>query len=221
MGPPSSIGSAHRLGTLLKMTETRIFFIGFNKCGSRSFAQLCQRAGFDAYHGGNFDPLSLLIPINLALGRKCLDGFESYKAFSDSMNLSKSFRELDRDYPNGSKYVLNTRNVTNWLVSRLNHGNGAYVEFMNFMNKKNLEWQEWVELWREEFLEHERQVMDYFRGREDIFLRYDIETDDLSKFKNFIGPHLFSDQDELPHKGRTGKVFFAADADRIFQTATP
>lgn len=203
------------------MKETRIFFIGFNKCGSRSFAQLCQRAGFNAYHGGNFDPLSLLIPINMALGRKCLEGFEHYQAFSDSMNLSKSFRELDRDYPSGSKFVLNTRNVTNWLVSRLNHGNGVYVEYMNFLNNRNLEWHEWVELWREEFLEHERQVMEYFRGRDDVFLRYDIETDKLSKFKEFIGQHYFKNQEMLPHKGKTSEVFFAADGEQIFQKAAP
>ncbi len=211
--------SAYHLSEMLKMKGTRIFFIGFNKCGSRSFAQLCRRAGFNAYHGGNFDPLSLLIPINMALGRKCLEGFESYEVFADSMNLSKSFREIDREYSSGSKFVLNTRDVTSWLVSRLNHGNGAYVDYMNFLCQKDLEWYEWTELWRTEFLDHELRVMEYFRGREDIFLRYDIETDKLWKFKEFIGTHLLPNQELLPHKGKTGKVFFAADAERIFQTS--
>jgi hypothetical protein len=194
----------------------KVFFIGFNKCGTRSFTWLFREAGLKAYHGSDEDPLHQQIPRNVNLGRKCLSGFENYDAYSDSERLSYSFREIDKDYPN-SRFVLNTRDINRWIVSRLNHGEGKYVEFMNGFEGKNLAWHEWVDVWRAEFIAHERQVTEYFQGREATFLRYDIETDPLRRFNEFIGTELVPGQAKLPHVGLTTKQFFASDGERIFK----
>ena len=194
----------------------KVFFIGFNKCGTRSFTWLFREAGLKAYHGSDEDPLHTQIPRNIELGRRSLSGFENYDAYSDSEKLSYSFREIDKDYPN-SRFVLNTRNINRWIVSRLNHGEGKYVEFMNGFEGKNLAWHEWAEVWRTHFIEHESQVTEYFRGRDATFLRYDIEIDTLLKFNKFIGIELHPGQEKLPHLGLTTNKFFAADGEHIFR----
>jgi len=194
----------------------KVFFIGFNKCATRSFTSLFRGAGLNPYHGGDADPLYYQIPRNIAAGRKPLEGFEDYDAYSDSQRLSFRFRDIDRGYPN-SKFVLNTRDVNRWIVSRLNHGDGTYVEYMNEAKNKNLTWDEWVSVWRLQFIEHERQVTTYFQGRSESFLRYDIETDSLANFNKFIGVELAPDGVELPHHGLTMQKFFALDGDRIIK----
>jgi hypothetical protein len=194
----------------------KVFFIGFNKCGTRSFSQLFWEAGLNAYHGSDEDPLYRQIPRNIDLARKCLYGFENYDAYSDSEKLSYSFRRLDKDYPD-SRFVLNTRDINRWIVSRLNHGEGRYIDFVNQFEGKNLTWHEWVEVWRARFISHEKQVIEYFRGRDDTFLIFNIETDPLRKFNCFIGTELVPGREKLPHFGLTAKKFFAADGERIYK----
>lgn len=199
------------------MDRVRIFFIGFDHCGTRSFTELFKCAGFKTYHGGDFDPLSLLVKINMALGRRSLDGLENYDVYSDSHELAINFMQLDHDYRVGSKFVLNTRDVTRWIVSRLNHGSGDYISHMNRLHHKRLEWMEWAEIWRSDFLEHELRVVQYFRGRDDVFLRFDIETDKLSKLRDFLGWHFLPEAEKLPQKGKTSYPIFVADGDKILR----
>src|SRR5262245_41193753 len=113
------------------MAKRSFFFIGFNRCGTRSLHRWLCDAGVDAFHGGKDEAgRDVGIMLNLAQGRPALESFDGHEAYLDLRVLHQRFRDFDRDYP-ASRFILNTRDIDRWLVSRLNHIEGAYVDFMN------------------------------------------------------------------------------------------
>ena len=56
----------------------------------------------------------------LADGRPLLEDIEDADAYSDILALSTNFDVLDRQYP-GSKFILTTRDLDDWLDSRTRH----------------------------------------------------------------------------------------------------
>jgi hypothetical protein len=115
------------------------------------------------------------------------------------------FRDLDAAYP-GSRFVLNTRQVDGWLLSRLNHMNGTYVKFLNLYYRTELSAAEWVERWRQEFVEHEAAVHDHFQRSQSPYLRFDVEADKPATLAAFLEIEA---ADELPRKNMTKKRPFA------------
>lgn len=173
----------------------KVFFIGFNKCGTSSLhAWLCD-AGVKAFHGGqDTGGVDVAIMINIAQGRPALEGVSGYDAYLDLRMLHQRFKDFDHDYP-GSKFVLNTRPVDDWLRSRVNHLNGAYVAFTNLFHDVELTLSEWSDRWRRQFVEHEAAVAHHFEGRADQYARYDITTDRPADLAAFLG---IAAADELP-----------------------
>ena len=199
---------------MLPKLDFKVFFIGFNKCGTRSFHKYFSDCGLASLHGAATDDSHVAILLNVALGEPALRGLAPYDVYLDVGAVQSQFRCLDRDYP-GSKFVLNVRDVDRWLVSRLNHANGRYVEFMNLYYETNLTWSEWVERWRAEFIAHERAAVDHFRGRDADFLRFDVETDRLADLISFIGADCLEAWGELPREGVTQDRYYGLDWGRI------
>lgn len=84
----------------------KVFCIGFNKTGTSSIHQLFLELGLRSYHGyySHFpvgDPL-----------------FKQFQCFSDGDE--HPFELLDRSYP-GSRFIVTTRRLDDWLVSRIRH----------------------------------------------------------------------------------------------------
>jgi hypothetical protein len=194
--------------------DFKLFFIGFNKCGTRSLHQYFLDCGLDSYHGGATGDTHMAVLINVALGEPALRGLAPHDVYLDLGAVQSQFQYLDRDYP-GNKFVLNIRDVNRWLVSRLNHLNGRYVEFMNLYYGMNLTWPEWVERWRGEFMAHERAAIEHFRGRDANFLRFDVETDQLTDLISFIGSDCLEPRSELPRVGETEDRHYILDGSRI------
>jgi len=179
----------------------KLFFIGFNKCGTTSLHRWLVDAGIRSFHGGGGEiDHHAVILANVARGRPALDGFDQYDAYLDVRAVQEQFRALDRDYP-GSKFVLNTRNVDRWIVSRLNHLDGGYVSFMNLYYGVDLSWSEWAAIWRREFAEHEAAVDQHFKLSGSPFLRFDIEADTPSDLAAFLC--LQGAADDLPRENTT------------------
>jgi len=102
------------------VSKKKIFIIGFNKCGTRTLSEYFDTQGLDAYHVGNdFYSFSCQLTDNMAHRKKILDTYE-HDVYSDHAFLPRYYKRLDEDYPD-SLFILNTRDVDDWLISRLNH----------------------------------------------------------------------------------------------------
>ena len=84
----------------------KIFCIGFNKTGTSSMHQLFLELGLRSYHG-YYSHFPVMDPI-----------YGQFQCFSDGDQ--HPFELLDRTYP-GSRFIVTTRPLDDWLVSRIRH----------------------------------------------------------------------------------------------------
>jgi hypothetical protein len=82
----------------------KIFVIGFNKTGTTSFDTLFIKLGINSTHDCSDIPVMEII--------------DKYDAFTDGEHLN--FQEYFKKYPD-SLFILNTRPMKNWLISRYKH----------------------------------------------------------------------------------------------------
>jgi len=186
----------------------KIFQIGFNKCGTTSIHYLFENFTNPKIPSIHWDSgnLAKTIEDNIKNSRNLLTGYETYTSFFDMEYLDDKYffagtlyKELDMQYPN-SKFILNTRNINNWIVSRLNHKNKTYIE--RHMSYYLLNQEEIIKKWKKEWTKHHRDVSVYFNNRKNDLLIYNIESDDIGKIKDFF-PQIEFITDNIPHVTRT------------------
>lgn len=83
------------------MIYDKIFVIGFNKTGTSSFHSLFQNLNLKSQHDNIWN-------------------IDEYQCFSDGYHSEGKYKQYYRSYPN-SLFILNTRPLNNWLVSRSKH----------------------------------------------------------------------------------------------------
>jgi hypothetical protein len=183
----------------------KIFIIGFNKTGTHSFHEYFKKNLISSIHwdGGK---LARTIKYNHKNGIKILTGYEQYTVFSDMedvLNLNYAhvdyFMEFDKMYP-GSKFILNIRDVENWIKSRINHGGGWYVNYL--CRKLNLTKEKLNQKWREDYYNHTENVINYFSDKPNKLLIFDIEKDSIQKLNDFF-PNLQLNADLYEHLYKT------------------
>ncbi|MGM0577805.1 MAG: sulfotransferase [Myxococcota bacterium] len=96
----------------------------------------------------------------------------------------KYYEAFDRQYP-GSRFVLNTRNVDDWVASRLRFNEGRYRSCRHGDRVHATE-EELGECWAEEWREHHDAVRDYFRDRPGDLLVFDIDRHGPERFVEFF-----------------------------------
>ncbi|MAU85077.1 MAG: hypothetical protein CMA21_00515 [Euryarchaeota archaeon] len=197
----------------------RIFQIGFNRCGTTTLIRFFQANNLKCLHWGRGSiaagieasrlegtPLLSYIDGYFAYGDMEFVEVksESKKIFKKKpfrrlyKNLPKenlnpiyafeNFRELDKQYP-GSKFILNTRNVEDWINSRIRFLERGYFyckhgeRFHNTQEALN-------QCWREHWDEHTSNVREYFTNRPEDLLEFDLDKDGPEKIADF-----FSDLD--------------------------
>lgn len=213
--------------------KLRIFLIGFNKCGTNSFHELfsnyCSPLITSIHWNRGY--LARDIQDNIFAGKKPLEGYEAYSVYSDMecfrtkddkinfVSIAQDYFDLlDVHYPN-SKFILNTRNIDNWISSRMRHmcdfspmkygfttklqNQIPYVEYhkqaygINDDNKI-------INIWKQEWNDHHNTVISYFKSMPMKLLIYDIEKDPFSKITDFFRPYGLSfTADQLPHINKT------------------
>jgi hypothetical protein len=153
----------------------KIFCIGLNKTGTISLHEALEKLGFRSLHWGPPEARQQIARAK-ADGRPLVDDLVGYDAFSDIWLLSHNFDLLDRQYP-GSKFILTTRELGGWLVSRRRH-----VE-RNLARKEEgkysgtfLEVDE--DAWTEQYHKHHARVHKYFAHRPDDLLVMNITAGD-------------------------------------------
>ena len=170
----------------------KIFVIGLNKTGTMTIHYLFESNGFKALHWCiPSDPkykrnsVEESVIYNLKNNNNLLDKEldEKFQVFSDIQNLSTNFKLLDKQYPN-SLFIYNYRNVNSWILSRLNHSRGNYLNYWRKYNKKrHLSDTEVIEEWINLHRTHHEKVMNYFKNNKNI-IYYNIEEESLEQFIN-------------------------------------
>jgi hypothetical protein len=174
--------------------ETYIFIIGFNRTGTRSLAYFFNQNGIPAIH---YDSGKLMLTLleNIRSGRRLFHGYDrKYRVFTDvvfstdrhRLEGNKYFREMYKDYP-GSFFILNNRSTESWIESRIKHSGGRLLERqLNALNSKD--WDDAINLWRNEKLRHEADVKEFFREDPEHFLEIEIDDPELPrKLSEFLG----------------------------------
>ena len=81
----------------------KIFVIGFNKTGTSSIHELFRKLNINSVH--------ITVPV--------MEIIDKYDAFTDGRHFN--FKEYYEKYPD-SLFILNTRPIFKWLISRYKHG---------------------------------------------------------------------------------------------------
>lgn len=153
----------------------KVFQIGFNRCGAKYIDTLFELNGYRSINwaGGQ---LAEDIFYSRICGEKPLsrwaDDFTVFSNMESIHNVSmprmegfKHYEFLDSSYEN-SLFVLNTRNVDDWIYSRYNYRNGEYASLHAF--HLNVGLNELNEIWRKEWECHVRRCREYFSGRDNL-----------------------------------------------------
>lgn len=190
------------------MTDSslKIFDIGFNKCGTRTFHHMMIKAGYSCKH---WDEGRIALDIKNAFDKKKLPltQYEGIECFSDMANEIpgsfvlgyKYFQFLVESFPN-SLFILTNRNVDDWITSRMNHGSLK----KRYLKEFNLESFEDVErFWREDWANHRKNIRDYFESNKiaNRLFHLNIENPDLDGLSKFLNQKITYEM--WQHKGRS------------------
>ena len=150
----------------------KIFGIGLNKTATVSFHEAMSILGFRSIHWGGPEFKAPIVRAKNASLPLLTDVSPEWEVFSDIQVLTNNFDLLDEQYP-GSRFVLTTRPLDDWLDSRRRHveKNRARAEHGTYSG-------DFLEIdvddWTQEYLDHHERVRSHFAGRPDALLEIDI-----------------------------------------------
>ena len=198
----------------------KIFYIGFNRCATLSLASFFADNSLDKNSVTHWDygRLASKMYKNFLEKKTLLSGLESKIFYLDMeccveennkkkwVYMYKHFRLLDEQYPN-SKFILNIRNLNNWIDSRKNwliwHENewNSYAEVLAKI--ENLNQEELFKKWKREWSIHNIEVANYFKQRPTDLLIYDIDKDNPQKIINFFSNDLKFKHSKFDHLNKS------------------
>lgn len=163
-----------------------VFVIGFNKCGTTSLCKALNSLGYKADHFST----ERLVKRAIKEKKPPLSYVKKdFNAFTDNCWIAHNVELVDKYYP-GSKFILLTRNMEDWLESRCKHVmrnrkaaragkyNGGWL---------SIDTEKWIESWKSYF----PKVKRYFKDRPDDLLIMDIcKGDGYEKLCPFLGKKI-------------------------------
>lgn len=197
--------------------------IGFNKCGTTSFHSFFLKNGIASIHWrGN--TLATTIYDNVRTGKRpVLQGLDHWQAYTDMICMPGTpwdkpnsigypvieaceyFMELDDSYP-GSLFILNTRNPSDWLESRLKHDSGRFAEeyLRHLGNRRVATIDDLKDYWLEQWMRHHKRVREYFTGAlSSRFLEFRIDSDSSDVLASFLKDIMPLTYTSLPHEHKS------------------
>jgi hypothetical protein len=206
-----------------KLSCNKIFQIGFNKCGTLSLWNLFNSySKLKAIHW-DYGNLAQKIYSNVYSDNHLpLDSYENYTYFGDMecfikeqnvikyIQIYKDFFDiLDINYPE-SLFILNTRNMDNWIRSRTNHSfvdtdNNTiqYIDLFKKVYNTNIK-SEIIKIWKNDWKEHHNNIKKYFHRNIHRLFVFNIEKDSPDKLFNFLRCRNIKFQiNTLPHDNKT------------------
>jgi len=180
----------------------KVFFIGMNRIATKSFSHLFKDSGYRSFHYSCMDTmtgqsiiLAQQMQNNLDEFRPVMHGMDKAHVYSDMfwhrenvwIDGVKMYREIQNQHPD-AYFILQTRDMDAWLLSKENHKGGAYIKrCMDFHGVNQQEMIDWFKYDREK---HEKAVRKHFLGY-DKFLEYDLDNDPITKLIDFLKPEFF------------------------------
>lgn len=187
------------------LKNKKVFFIGFNRCGTASFMELFEEIGVGTVHWDQNRLCLALKELNAGYKQILDDVYPGSSVFSDMINVpahglrnpneliegNKYFEDLADVYEN-AYFILNTRNIDNWVSSRMKYGGGdfarQYMKHLRYLFPNREVTKDYVaEYWKELWVNHHKNVELFFAKNSEMnFLKFNIETDPFVVFKNFL-----------------------------------
>ena len=175
----------------------KVVAIGFNKCATRSLAQLFAAAGHPALHqkvpqrwpfsraSCRRRKLGGIMRTNLEAGRPVFAGVERAVFYGDLIDSNQRFtfdgnglfREILRDYPD-TILLLNWRNREDWIRSRLQHGHGEFALREQRLRRLGSP-EELCAIWRAEWDAHLAAVRSFMADRPEQLVEFQIDRDPI------------------------------------------
>jgi len=152
----------------------KVFAIGFNKTATTSLHGVFQKLGMVSLHETYWrDPKRTLV-------------FLPYQCFSDG--IPGDFSVFDKRFKR-SKFILNIRDLDEWLDSRLEHIRQAKARNATIITPKWDRTDAAVKHWIVERTRFHLEVLDYFRDRPNdlLVLNYIRDPDPGQKIADFLG----------------------------------
>ena len=196
-------------------SSPRIFQIGFNRCGTTTLIRFFQANNLKCLHWGRGSIAAGIEAARLEGKPllSYVDGYFAYgdmefvEVESESKKLLKkkpfrrlyknlpkdnltpiyafeNFRELDKQYP-GSKFILNTRNVEDWINSRIRFLERGYF-YCKHGDRFHSSQEALNQCWRKHWDEHTSNVREYFSNRPEDLLEFDLDKDGPEKIADFF-----------------------------------
>lgn len=196
--------------------QPKIFFIGFNKCGTKSLHHFFRKNRYRSAHCRTrslkiFERqwLALLIAENHAHGRPILAGLRHYQIFSDLSYFTDEriiegnayFKEFHKEYPS-AYFIFNDRPVTKWIQSRINHEKQRGSLLDRHASALKMSPDAVIEYWRQAYDTHKSAVTAYFRDNP-RFMVFDIEADAPERLTTFLSKDFRLDLSKWKHLGKT------------------
>ncbi|MDL2193033.1 hypothetical protein QQF40_16780 [Cobetia sp. LC6] len=167
----------------------KIFIIGFNKCGTTTFSDFFNSCGVKSSHWDGGKIAERFYKRKSEAKDPFLDYADSI-VLSDMMSLTfhslkepyKDFEYIYQNYPD-SYYILNTRNIFDWIKSRVNHGLvPRYKSVFNLGSESEV-----VQLWISEWYQHHSKVVNFFQERPNSnFMIYDLNKSTPKELVEFL-----------------------------------
>ena len=177
---------------------SKIFQIGFNKCGTTSMYEYFLENNINSIHWRDENNVYIANKMynNIKKQSHILKGLDGrFVFFSDMERFIKinnelkmyhgytHFKILHEQYP-GSKFIFNTRNVEDWLLSRIKHEDGRYLK--KWCKNYNKNEQQIINMWREHFYEHTNDVTSFFEDKQDVFLNFKLGESSHKELYKFL-----------------------------------
>lgn len=198
-----------------RSAQPKLFFIGFNKTGTKTLHNFFCDNGYLAVHSSSYlarrlrlPPIAKLMKASHDAGLPLLSGLDHYDVFSDMVYLSSTevieangwFRELHAQHPD-AYFVFNDRPVEKWVRSRLSHEGGPRGSFVaRYAQAMGIGERAAPELWRAQYARHKAEVMAYFAGNP-RFMVFDIESGRPADLATFLAPDYRLDARLWSHHG--------------------
>jgi hypothetical protein len=191
--------------------QVKIFFIGFNRCGTTTIHHFLKSQGVRSAHFWR-DNKNLAVEIEKRVGSPALKEFlDRSTAYSDlcyftneiSIEGNRHFREFARLFPR-AYFVLNDRDLESWIRSRCNKDSKRRGTLLGRgMAYYGADAETVMKIWREQHQQHVAAVLDYF-STSDRFLHFRIDRDPVGKLIEFLSPSFLLDASQWEIKNRTG-----------------
>ena len=186
-------------------SRARIFQIGFNKCGTSSLYQFFVRNGIPSVHWQD-GFLAARIHARMSAGQDPILDYPETTVFTDMVHLThqilvepyRAFDTLYRWHPD-AYYVLNTRNCTDWIESRVRHGLVPRYQSVFGLPDEAAVRRHWMREW----YEHHARVLGFFASRPGRLLVYDLDRDQPEKLAGFLAANWHLDPALFGHDNRT------------------